>query len=345
MPEIKFNKKILLACIIIALLIPPFFFLKFHISGESKPMNHILVGFLYSFIISVSVFVVNIKTVNWCHRLFSGEKKFFKRIVFEMLVTNFNAVLIIIINVIIFYYIFGTFSRQTFNIVLFNNITVVIIVNTLATLFLEVFYYFKRWKTSIIQTEKLKRENIMSQFQALKNQIDPHFLFNSMNTIYSLIDTQPDKAKEFISKFSKIYRRVLDVKEKVVVSLKEEVEFLNSYIYLQKIRYQGNLELSINIDAQKLNSYILPLSLQMLVENAIKHNIISEKKTLKIEVFNNNDSLIVKNNLQPKDAVNESTKIGLNNLAERYKHISEKAPKFYIKDSEYIAEIPLLNED
>ncbi|MCD4791928.1 MAG: histidine kinase, partial [Bacteroidales bacterium] len=172
-----------------------------------------------------------------------------------------------------------------------------------------------------------------------------HFLFNSMNTIYSLIDTHPDKAKEFITKFSKTYRHVLDVKEKVVVSLKDEIEFLNSYIFLQKIRHEGNLEISINIDAQKLNKFIPPLSLQMLVENAIKHNIISQKKPLKINIFNNINSLTVKNNLQPKNTVNESTKIGLNNLTERYKHISEKAPKFYIKDNEYVAEIPLLDDE
>jgi LytS/YehU family sensor histidine kinase len=196
----------------------------------------------------------------------------------------------------------------------------------------------------LIQTEQLKRENIQSQFEALKNQLDPHFLFNSMNTVYSLIDTHPDKAKEFITKFSKIYRHVLNVKGKVVVPLKDEIEFLNAYIFLQKIRHEGNLDISINIDAQKLNHYIPPLSLQMLVENAIKHNIVSEKHPLKITIFNTNTSLIVKNNLQTKDLISESTKIGLNNLSERYKHISDKMPEFYIKDNEYVAEIPLLEE-
>jgi LytS/YehU family sensor histidine kinase len=166
-----------------------------------------------------------------------------------------------------------------------------------------------------------------------------------MNTVYSLIDTHPDKAKEFITKFSKTYRHVLDVKEKVVVSLKDEIEFLNSYIFLQKIRHEGNLEISINIDAEKLNCYIPPLSLQMLVENAIKHNIVSEKNPLKIKIFNTGNSLIVKNKLQSKNSINESTKTGLNNLTERYKYISEKIPEFYIKDNEYVAEIPLLNDE
>ncbi len=345
MQDIKFNRKVIIACIIIALLIPAFFYLKFYLTGVNKPLHNIITGSLYSFIVSVLIFAVNIKTFNWLHHKIPWDKKLVQRISSELLLTNFNAVIIISINAYIFSLAFNHFGNQKLSIVLFNNIVVGIIINTFVISTLEGYYYFKQWKISLIQTEHLKRENIQSQFEALKNQIDPHFLFNSLNTIYSLVDTHPDKAKEFITKFSKTYRHVLDVKEKMVVPLKDEIEFLNSYIFLQKIRHEGNLEISINIDAQKLNNYIPPLSLQMLVENAIKHNVISEKKPLKIEIFNNNDSLIVKNNLQPKDSINESTKIGLNNLTARYKHISEKAPEFYVKNNEYVAEIPLLNDE
>ena len=341
----KFNKKILIACIAIAILIPAFFYLKYFLTGDNKPVHNIIAGILYSFIVSVSVFTVNFKFFNWLQRKFPWDKKPVQRITSELLLTNFNAAIIVSICALIFSLLFNHFGNQKLSIVLFYNIIIGIIINTFAVSILEGYYYFKQWKISLVQTEQLKRENIQSQFEALKNQIDPHFLFNSMNTVYSLIDTHPDKAKEFITKFSKIYRHVLDVKEKVVVQLKDEIEFLNSYIFLQKIRHKGNLEISINIDAQKLNNYIPPLSLQMLVENAIKHNIVSDKKPLKINIFNNNNCLIVKNNIQLKDSTIESTKIGLNNLTERYKHISEKAPRFYIKDNEYVAEIPLLEEE
>jgi len=341
----KFNRKILIACIVIAIIIPAYFYTKFYLTGDNRPLHNITIGWLYSFLVAVSIFTVNIKVFNWLHRKFPGEKKLIKRISSEILLTNFNAVIIISIFALIFSFVFNHFGNQEIRIVLFNNIIVAIVINTFATSILEGYFYFKQWKISLVQTEQLKRENIQSQFEALKNQIDPHFLFNSMNTVYSLIDTHPDKAKEFITKFSKTYRHVLDVKEKVVVSLKDEIEFLNSYIFLQKIRHEGNLDISINIDAEKLNCYIPPLSLQMLVENAIKHNIISDNKPLKINIFNNSNFLIVKNNLQSKNSINESTKIGLNNLTERYKHISEKAPEFYIKDNEYVAEIPLLNDE
>ncbi len=341
----KFNKKILIACIIIALLIPAFFYLKYYLTDENKPMHNITIGVLYSFIVSVSIFTVNIKVFNLLRRKFPWEKKPVQRISSEIIVTNFNAVIIVAIFALIFSLAFNHFGNQKLSVVLFNNIIVGIIINTFAVSILEGYYYFKQWKISLVQTEQLKRENIQSQFEALKIQIDPHFLFNSMNTVYSLIDSHPDKAKEFITKFSKTYRHLLDVKEKIVVSLKEEIEFLNSYIFLQKIRHERNLEISINIDAQNLNNYIPPLSLQMLVENAIKHNIVSEKMPLKIHIYINEEYLYVKNNLQLKTDIPESTKIGLNNLTKRYKHISERAPDFYIKDNEYIARIPIIKEE
>jgi len=341
----KFNWKILIACIAIALIIPAFFNLKFFLTSDNRPLHNITTGILYSFIVSVSIFAVNIKTFNWLRRKFPWDKKLIQRLSSEIILTNFNAVIIVSIYALIFSLVFDHFGNQKLSIVLFNNVIVAIILNTFAISILEGYHYFIQWKISLVQAEQLKRENIQSQFEALKNQIDPHFLFNSMNTVYSLIDTHPDKAKEFITRFSKTYRHVLDVKEKVVVLLKDEIEFLNSYIFLQKIRHEGNLEISINIDAQKLNTYIPPLSLQMLVENAIKHNIVSEKMPLKIYIYINEEYLYVKNNLQLKSEISESTKIGLTNLTKRYKHISEKIPDFYIKDNEYIARIPIIKEE
>jgi len=345
MQNIKFNRKILIACIVIALLIPAYFCLNYYLTSDNRPVHNIAIGFLYTFIVSVTIFTVNIKTFNWLRRKFPRDKKLIRRISSEILLTNLSAVIIVSVFALIFSLAFNHFGNQKLSIVLFYNIIVAIILNTFAVSVLEGYYYFKQWKISLIQTEQLKRENIQSQFEALKNQIDPHFLFNSMNTVYSLIDTDPGKAKEFITKFSKTYRHVLDVKEKVVVLLKDEIEFLNSYIFLQKIRHEGNLEISISIDAHELNNYIPPLSLQMLVENAIKHNVVSEKMPLKIQIYINEEYLYVKNNLQLKTDIPESTKIGLNNLTKRYKHISERIPDFYIEDNEYIARIPILKEE
>jgi two-component system, LytTR family, sensor kinase len=342
----KFNRKIIYASIFIAIILPTYFYFKFLLTDNvDKPMEAGVIGFLFSFIVSVFIFTANIKTVNFLRKKFPWDKKFFNRLLSEAIFTNFNASVIISILVLIFNYIFPSFQEIKLSVILFNNIIVAIVINTIVVSILEGYYYFKQWRISIVQAEQLKRENIQSQFEALKNQVDPHFLFNSLNTVYSLIDPHPEKAKEFIAEFSKIYRYVLNVKDKIVVKLSEEIDFINSFIFLQKIRHEGNLEILINIDAKKLNNYIPPLSLQMLVENAIKHNIVSEKNPLKISITDKNNCLIVKNNIQLKENLIESTKIGLNNLTERYKHISDSIPKFYVKNNEYIAEIPLLKED
>ena len=342
----KFNRKIIYACILIAIILPIYFYFKFlFIDDVDKPLKAGAIGFLFSFTVSILIFTANIKTVNFLRKNFPWDKKFNKRLISEALFTNFNASFIISILTLIIYSTLPHFHEKKLSIALFNNIIIAIVINTIAVSILEGYYYFKQWSISIVQAEQLKRENIQSQFEALKNQVDPHFLFNSLNTVYSLIDPHPEKAKEFIAEFSKIYRYVLNVKDKIVVKLSEEIDFINSFIFLHKIRHEGNLEIKIEIDAKKLNNYIPPLSLQMLVENAIKHNIVSEKNPLKISITDKNNCLIVKNNIQLKDNMIESTKIGLNNLTERYKHISDSTPEFYIKDNEYIAEIPLLEEE
>lgn len=209
----------------------------------------------------------------------------------------------------------------------------------------EGIYLFSKWKKSLVFSAKLEKENIQSQFEALKSQINPHFLFNSLSILSSIIPSNPEKAVEFVNKFSKIYRYVLDVKDENVVELKDELDFVESYIFLQKTRFGDNLVIIKNIDTSKLNSLVLPLSLQMLIENAIKHNEISDTNPLKITLTNNENFFIIKNELQQITNERNSLKIGLKNLTERYELISNLKPKFYIKGNEFIAEIPLLTDE
>ncbi|MCK4637860.1 MAG: histidine kinase, partial [Bacteroidales bacterium] len=225
----KFNKKIIYASILIAIIIPTYFYFKFLLTDDvDKPIKAGAIGFLFSFTVSVLIFIANIKTVNFLRKIFPWDKNFFKRLISEAVLTNINASVIISILVLILYSILPHFQEKKLIIVLFNNIIIAIIINTIAMSVLEGYYYFKQWRISFVQAEQLKRENIQSQFEALKNQVDPHFLFNSLNTVYSLIDPHPEKAKEFITEFSKIYRYVLNVKDKIVVKLREEIDFINS---------------------------------------------------------------------------------------------------------------------
>ena len=184
----------------------------------------------------------------------------------------------------------------------------------------------------------------MIKYEALKSQINPHFLFNSLNVLSSLIYQDTAKSDEFIKKFSEVFRYVLELNQEKLVKVKRELKFLDSYFFLQKIRYGDNLKLHKKIDAEVLNMEIPPLTLQLVVENAIKHNVISNEQQLNISIENNGSSLIVSNNCQYRGNLNGSTGIGQKNLIEKYSLIGERTPEFYVKDDRYISQLPLIKE-
>lgn len=195
-----------------------------------------------------------------------------------------------------------------------------------------------------LKTTQMEKENILSQFEILKNQINPHFLFNSMNILSSLISTNPKKAIEFTTRFSKLYRSVLELREQLIISLDQELEFVRAYLFLQKMRFDDSLQLKIEIEDRHRESCLPPFALQILVENAIKHNIISEDTPLNINISTSGNFVTVSNNLQPRGSVTDSTKIGLSNLKARYEMITDTTISFGEEDQYYIAKIPLIEE-
>jgi len=194
------------------------------------------------------------------------------------------------------------------------------------------------------QLLKVQKENLQSQFEVLKSQINPHFMFNSLNVLSGLINVDVVKAQLFIDEFSQIYRYVLETIEQPVVTLNKELEFMRSYLLLQQIRYGSSLTYSVQISADQLQHLVPPLSLQVLLENAIKHNIVNEEKPLKIEIYSKGEFLFIKNPIQPKIS-GTSTGLGLKNLIKRYALISHLNPKFKVENNFYIAKIPLIKVD
>lgn len=194
------------------------------------------------------------------------------------------------------------------------------------------------------RNRELETQNIMAQFEILKNQIQPHFLFNSMNILRSLIDTAPDKAKEFATQFSKLYRSVLGLKDQLLIDLEEELAFIESYMFMQKMRFADSLEIALDIPPDRMNSTIPPFALQILLENAIKHNIISEEQPLKIKVSVEGDCLKIENNLQARGYVEDSTGTGLANLRARYALIGDLPLSIEEDQHLFIVRIPLIPE-
>jgi two-component system LytT family sensor kinase len=207
----------------------------------------------------------------------------------------------------------------------------------------EATYFFARWKESVKLNEELKNQQIRTQFEVLQNQMSPHFLFNSLNTLTTLIAEDPTVAIDFTQTLSEVYRYILQNKERELVSLHEELEFTRSYVYLLKKRYPENLHVDFSVDAEFKEYHIAPLTLQMLVENAIKHNTVSKTEPLKIEIYvNNGESIIVKNNLQPKTSLEKSTKTGLDNIRKRYSYLGNRNIDIITSKDHYMVAVPLI---
>jgi len=184
--------------------------------------------------------------------------------------------------------------------------------------------FFREWRVKVIQSEKLKQEAISLQYQVMQNQVNPHFLFNSLNTLGSLIDIDSEKAKQFTRELSQFYRELLHFKDKELVSISEEINFVKKYIYLQKIRFGNNFDVEISLD-ETSGGEVIPMSIQLMVENSIKHNQISKENPLKISIYQpNEDEITVENNYQPKENTEGSNKIGLKNLTDRYLFLTNR---------------------
>jgi len=198
----------------------------------------------------------------------------------------------------------------------------------------------KREQT-IIQNQKLIEENIRTRFEALKNQLDPHFLFNSLNTLNGLIGLDNDKAHEYVDNLSSVFRYTLQNKN--LLTLEEEITFVESYTELLRIRYSKNLHIRYQVEEKYRRYDILPVSLQLLVENAVKHNVISNKSPLEILIATTKqDSIVVSNRINPKLTVSDGSGVGLANLAERYSILFKKPITITETEGIFSVEIPLV---
>ncbi len=209
--------------------------------------------------------------------------------------------------------------------------------------FYEAAYYMKALGKSLEMQEQLKRQNVESQLEILKNQVKPHFLFNSLNTLASLIPEEPELAVNYVQKLSKVYRYILEIKNKKLIPVAEELDCVKAYLFMLRIRFGTNLEIEIDENELDEADHIVPLSLQLLVENAVKHNVISNKKPLTIKIQKEgNQRLLVSNNLQKKDQIMPSTGTGLANIKSRYEILSKQKIDVIVMEKEFRVLLPLI---
>jgi len=219
------------------------------------------------------------------------------------------------------------------------------IINVFLTFLMEGIARYESWKQSRIETEQLKTAYQRSRLQGLRSQVNPHFLFNSLNSLSSLISEDEEKAEKFLDEMSKVYRYMLRNESDTLVRLEEELKFLESYNYLLQSRYGSGLQLKIDVPVEVRSRYLPPLALQTIIENAFTQNTINKNNPLVVTVSTEKDEIIVRNNVQPKTITDDfEVEAGLDNLLSKYNLLSEKGAFIEETARERIIRLPLLKE-
>ncbi len=204
-------------------------------------------------------------------------------------------------------------------------------------------YFLHSWQESELEMEKFQKESMRSQLATLKNHLDPHFLFNNLNILSSLIDKDREMSQEFLVRFAQVYRTMLLTKVEDLITLEEEMDFIQSYIFLIETRFEDNIQFNIEIEDEANFSMLPPLTVQLLIENAVKHNIITQDRPLRITIKASPKKLEIINSLyeKPQELISKSG-TGIKNIKERYRYFSEEELIFEKNNSDYRVCLPLL---
>lgn len=308
-------------------------------------MLSFLISALYSFFLGVGNGLIN----DFLNKKFPWSEATTKRAfisVVSILVANF--ILVYFCNYVNFVFFQKAATAEEFFSGKYNfinwfmvNIALLISAFLHARSFME---ELKKTSKKEVVEQKLIAKSANAQFESLKNQLDPHFLFNSLNVLSSLIDENPKQAQKFTASMSKIYRYVLEQKDKELVTVEDEIEFAKTYCDLLKTRFEGSVDFIFDVKKEDYRRYVVPLSLQLLLENCIKHNFATSSKPLIIKIFSENDTLCIENNLQVREQMKESAGIGLANIVQRYSLLT-KRNVFIEKSEDYFkVKLPVLSD-
>lgn len=219
-----------------------------------------------------------------------------------------------------------------------------VFINLIFYMFLHLLYQSHHNQQVGVAFERTKSINLDAQYELLKQQINPHFLFNSLNTLKSMVETHDEHTVEFILKLSDFYRFTLESRKLDLIKLKEELEIVKAYMFLLKSRFEEGIDLNIAVADKDMDSYIPPFTLQLLLENCVKHNIVSLDKPLRIRIYSQDDFIIVENPIQLKTNAEASTGIGLENINQRYLHLLDKRIEITDADNLFAIKLPIIHE-
>lgn len=298
--------------------------------------------FLYSFVLSLvnSLFFYFMnRRINWDGK---GVQRIIIGVVGSVILTLLAYFVCRLIHLVYFEKLYGLdefLAKEHLGNYLFPLLFTAII-----SLSFHLFYFYKALQERRVVEQKIIAGTASAKFDALKNQLDPHFLFNSLNVLTSLIEENPEAAQKFTTSLSKTYRYVLEQKNKDLIELSEEIKFAKTYINLLKMRFEDGINCSIPQELQLADAKIVPLSLQLLLENAVKHNKVSPEEPLHIEIFEDKNELVVKNNLQVKEILENGSKIGLFNIQQRYALLTKRKIQILKSENYFEVRLPLLTK-
>lgn len=301
--------------------------------------------FLTTLLYSITIYMANaylfIFLLNKFDRNLFGPKRFFISITSTILVSILALFLARLLHQVVYngMSLAEFLERQTL-----QYYWISLVIALVVALIFYAFFYYKYRQESKVKEQKIIAGTASAKFDALKNQLDPHFLFNSLNVLTSLIDENPHQAQKFTTSLSKVYRYVLEQKNKDLVSVDEELQFAKTYVQLLKMRFEESIVFEIPDTSRNPEAKIVPLSLQLLLENAVKHNTVTESRPLHIKVFEKEGSLVVRNNLQEKQTVKKSSGVGLRNIQQRYGILTDRTVDIVKTESDFSVSLPMLSK-
>jgi len=307
--------------------------------------DHLFINFLFVILYSVTLYVANSYVFIFFDMRCGKGRMTVKRALVSFLASIAVSVFIILLlRIFEDVVIEGKTVTSFFKEEKLSNYYAATIITVVITAGVHVFYFYKRYQENRVKEQKIIAGTASAQFESLKNQIDPHFLFNSLNVLSSLIEENPENAQRFTTSLSKIYRYVLEQKDKELISVQEELSFAKTYMNLLKMRFENSLFYELPQTLPDSEAKVVPLSLQLLLENTIKHNVVSPQRPLQIRIFEENGYLIVENNLQKKEVLQDRHGVGLQNIVSRYAILT--ARKVVVEETEkyFRVKLPILTK-
>ncbi len=322
------------------------FLIRFASLGTTIFNKDLYIFFLYCMLYTVVLYIINSALFQYLDKVFEGENRFSGRRILIGFVSSFFISLFVIFLLRIFTQVI--IERRSLISFFANedasNYVESSVMTFIVLLAVHALHFYKLYQENKVIEQKIIAGTANAKFESLKNQIDPHFLFNSLNVLSSLIEENPDNAQRFTTSLSKIYRYVLEQKDKELVSVEDELSFAKTYMNLLKMRFENSLYYELPTENINPEAKVVPLSLQLLLENTVKHNVVSEQKPLHIRIFIDKDYLAIQNDLQKKEVLQDRQGVGLQNIVSRYGIITDRKVKVQEDEKNFTVRIPILTK-